>query len=275
MIFPRAWQMMAKEGHLMRTSFLNGFDLFHKSSFDFPGIFYSAFFQLSTGLERLMKIVVILDHKTKSDLLNPTDKQLRALGHSILDLYAACKAIARERDQSLDGWFSSGDLEHDLLAFLSEFATGSRYYNLDHLAGSAKADDPLTRWYNIQMAVVEAHLSPIKREAVMQLARDHCDKLKLYGWEMGPRGEYDLTIDVTYQLEVFRQTRGHCVWTIIKILQPFYALLDRLCDEVHEIEVSKGIDTPTVPYMAEFVPFFLCDRQTSIRRKNWLATYVR
>lgn len=258
----------------MRASLLNGFELFHRSSFGFPGIFYSAFFQLSTGLERLMKIVVILDHKIKNDLNNPTDKQLRVFGHSILDLYATCEAVAREKSQSLGAWFSSGDLEYDVLAFLSEFARGSRYYNLDQLAGSTRGDDPLTKWYGIQMRIVKANLSANKREAIMQLARDHCDKFQLYGWEPGPRGVYDLTIDVTYQHEIFRRTRGHCIWTIIRILQPFHDLLDRLSGDVHQIEEAKGVDTPTVPYMAEFVPFFLCDRQTSIRRKNWLATYA-
>lgn len=138
-----------------------------------------------------------------------------------------------------------------------------------------KADEPLTKWYRIQMAIAEVSLPPAKREAVMQLARDHCDKLKLYGWELGPRGGYDLTIDVTYRVEVLRRTRGHRIWTIIKILYPFYNLLGRLCTEVHEIEMSKGIETPTVPYMGEFVPFFLCDRQTSIRRKNWMIDYAR
>jgi hypothetical protein len=50
-----------------------------------------------------VKIVVIFAHKTKNDPGNPADKQLRALGHSVLDLYTACKTISEERYQSLDG----------------------------------------------------------------------------------------------------------------------------------------------------------------------------
>lgn len=266
---------MAKEGHLMVGSFLNGFDLFNRSSFDRPGSLYSSFFQLSTGLERLMKIAAILDYKTKNSLKNPNDKELRKLGHNLLENYVNCRKIAEERQPTLDVWFLPGDLEHGLLAFLTEFADGSRYYNLNQLVGGRKTDDPLTKWYCVHMKIVNTYLPWIKREAIMQSARDHCDKFKLYGWELGPRGEYDLIIDVTYQLEVFRRTRGHCVWTIIKILRPFYSLLDKLCGEVHEIEVSKSIKAPTVPCMTELVSFFLCDRQTSIRRKNWLAAYPR
>ncbi|WP_245484691.1 hypothetical protein [Rhizobium ruizarguesonis] len=264
--------MMAQEGHLVGVSFLTGFYLFNRTTFDRPGTFYSSFFEFSTGFERLMKIIVILDHKTKNDLRSPTDKQLRSLGHSIIECYNACRTIADARGLAVpEEWFSEGSLEHSVLLFFSEFAQGSRYYNLDQLVKGRTTNDPLIRWYKVQMAVVERYLPLHKREAIMQLARDHCERYRLYGWERGPRGEFELTIDVTYQLEVFRKTRGHCVWTILKILRPFYDLLDRLCDEVHEIEMSKGIETPTVPYMKEFVPFFLCDRQSAIRRKDWLS----
>lgn len=109
----------------MSASLLSGFDLFQRSNFDHPGGFYSAFFQLSTGLERLMKIVVILDHQAKNDLMPPTDKQLRSLGHSIVDCYTTCKSIATIRNQVLKHWFGSDDLEYKILIFLSDFARGA------------------------------------------------------------------------------------------------------------------------------------------------------
>jgi hypothetical protein len=72
----------------MRASLLNGFELLHRSSFDMTGVFYSAFFQLSTGTERLMKVAFILDYKIENNLENPTNNILRDLGHFILELYA-------------------------------------------------------------------------------------------------------------------------------------------------------------------------------------------
>ncbi len=110
---------------------------------------------------------------------------------------------------------------------------------------------------------------------ITQLARDHCDKFKLYGWELGPRGEYDLTVYGYLSTRGLPGEHGATVFGRSSKDPPFYNLLDRLCTEVHEIEVAKGIETPTVPYMTEFVPFFLCDRQTSIRRKRWLMDYAR
>jgi hypothetical protein len=70
-----------------------------------PAVFTQRFFQLATGLERLMKIVFILDHQTKHVLENPADQQLRAFGHSIIDLYEKCKAIAVEQTLSLKTGF--------------------------------------------------------------------------------------------------------------------------------------------------------------------------
>jgi hypothetical protein len=266
---------MAQEAHLMSASLLSGFDLFHRSDFDRPGSLYSAFFQLSTGLERLMKIVVILDHKVNNNLKTPTDRQLRAFGHSIIDCYSRCNSIAAAQDRVMDKWFAPGDLEYRLLEFLSEFASGARYYNLDRLVGAKHADDPLIRWYHVQISIARKYLSTKRREAIMQDARDHCEKFSLFGWEIGPRGEYDLTIDVTYQMEILKRTRGHCIWTIVRILQPFYFLLETLCDEIHKIDEKNGSDNTSVPHMTEFVAFFLCDQRTCVRRKNWLSTYVR
>lgn len=255
----------------MGNAFLTGFYLFNRTTFDRPGTFYSSFFEFSTGFERLMKIAIILDHKIKNNLASPTDKQLRGLGHSITECYEVCRAIAAEKNHLSEEWFSDGSLEYSVLTFFSDFAQGSRYYNLNQLVQGRETNDPLTQWYRVQMAIVEAYLPPAKREAIMQLARNHCDRYKLYGWERGPSGQYELTIDVTYQLEVFRRTRGHGVWTILNILRPFYDLLGRLCDDVHQIEMSKKTDMPTVPYMKEFVPFFLCTKRTAIRRKDWLS----
>lgn len=90
---------------------------------------------------------------------------------------------------------------------------------------------------------------------------------------MGPRGRYDLTIDVTYQFEVARISRGHCVWTIIEILKPIYGLIDRLTKEVHQLEIAKGVEDPTVPYMIEFFPFCLANKDAAVRRKAWTTLF--
>jgi hypothetical protein len=123
------------------------------------------------------------------------------------------------------------------------------------------------------MQIADDAVSNNRLNGIMQRARSHCEALGLFGWEMGPKGQWELTIDVTYQLEVARLSRGHCVWTIIEILKPIYRLIDRLANDVHQLEQQKGIEAPTVPYMTEFFPFCLGDKGTAVRRKAWTTLF--
>lgn len=272
MIFSHEYRMMAQEGHLASTSLLAGFEALTKIDYDKPGTVYSTLFQLATGLERIMKIAVILDHKVRNDLANPSVAELRRLGHSITDLYAAIRRAA-EPSSPTDGWFEVETKQGELLATLSEFARGSRYYNIDQLGSGRDSPDPLTRWFGVHMQIADDTLSRKCLGDIMQRARNHCEAHGMFGWEMGPKGQWDLTVDVNYQLEAARLSRGQCVWTIIEILKPIYQLIDRLVNEVHQLEQRKGIETPTVPYMAEFFPFCLTEKSTAIRRKMWTSLF--
>jgi hypothetical protein len=145
--------------------------------------------------------------------------------------------------------------------------------NIDQLVSGRDSPDPLTRWFAVHMEIAKDAISYKRRLAIMQRARIHCEARGQLGYERGPNGRWDLTIDVTYQLEVARVSRGHCVWTIIEILKPIYGLIDRLANEVHRLEEQKGIEVPTVPYMTEFFPFCLVDKGEAIRRKAWTTLF--
>lgn len=263
---------MAQEGHLASNALLSGFEAINRMNYDKPGTVYSALFQLAAGFERIMKIAVILNHKTLHDLEHPKDAEMRAFGHSIDKLYTHCKEIALGRDFKT-GWFDEGALQGEVLAFLSRFAKGSRYYNLDQSASGTKNTDPLIQWFVIHFEIAEFHLTCKRRNAVMTRAQKHCDQFSLLGWEMGPMGRYDLTVDVTYQLEIARLSKGYCVWTLIEILKPIYQLVDYLSAEVHDIEKGKQVAQPSVPYMEEFFPFCLATKTNSVRRKNWTSLF--
>lgn len=262
---------MAQEGHLASSSLLSGFEALAKIDYDRPGTIYSTLFSLSIGLERMMKIAVILDHKATHDLSNPTDKQLKALGHSITDLYAKARAAGESRGIT-DGWFDVGSDHHDMMAALSEFARGSRYYNFDQLTNGSQHPDPLVRWFKVHMQLAERVLTNRRLEQIMSRAQTFCETRGMLGWEWGPLGRWELTIDVNYQVLATRMTRGHCVWTIIESIEPIYNLIDRLTDDVQNMETQKGVES-TTPYMTEFFPFCLATREATIRRKAWTTLF--
>ena len=77
------------------SSLLGGLNSLRNANIDenHRGLFYSGLFELATGFERLMKIVLILDHQLKNHLKNPTNKELKAFGHNIKDLFDNCSVL--------------------------------------------------------------------------------------------------------------------------------------------------------------------------------------
>lgn len=50
-------------------------------------LFYSAFFKLSIGFERVLKLVLILDHMARNQLAPPDSKAAENYGHKLRALF--------------------------------------------------------------------------------------------------------------------------------------------------------------------------------------------
>jgi hypothetical protein len=265
--------MLAQEGHLASVTTLTGFEFMLRMDYDRVGTIYSTFFELAAGLERMMKLAVVIDYMVNNSLKPPTDKEMRGFGHAISDLYARCKEMSDHRGLTKYDWADPSSIGGQMLAVLSSFAKSARYYNLDQIVGGRSDRDPLSEWFEVQMDVVHANLSSRVQSDIMERCRDFCEQYGMFGYEWGPAGRYDLTIDVNWQLAVFKRTRGHCVWVLIETLRPLYGLFVRLTEEIAAADAAAGLDRPSVPYMEEFFPFLLTDRADALRRTKWRDRY--
>ncbi|MDW9354622.1 hypothetical protein GOA97_01910 [Sinorhizobium meliloti] len=264
--------MFDQEARLTQSALLSGLEFVRASNYDKKESVYPALFQLSLGFERLMKLVIVLDHKVGNELRNPTDQELKAFGHNIAAAYEACRSIAARHDPR-SAWFVKGSIEHDLLKCLSKFGKGARYYNLDQLAGSQRDDDPIVEWYEVHLRLAAEFIPHSKQVKINERAIRHCDTYKMSGWEQDWKGEWWPNVDMVFRHELFRRTRPYFVWTVIRISYPFYDLLRALSSSAHKIEEERGIKELGVPYMYEYFPFFLCNRRTSVERTRWTRIY--
>jgi hypothetical protein len=265
--------LLAQECDLAKASLLGAFTAFVYMDVNRTGTMYSAFFQAGVGLERLMKLVVLIDHNIKHDLANPTNEQLKRIGHDLVVLYDRCSALAVELALEPAEWFRDDSPERKLLVFLSTFAKGSRYYNLDAISGVSRAVDPVKEWIQLHQQIAETHIPYRVREKLNEEAIKHCDSLGAIGWQRWLDGQYISSVDACYLTWLLQKGNPYCVWTLIRILKPFYRLLDILCDRAHAIELQKGIDDPIVPYATEFFPFFLASLDSVKQRKNWTRLF--
>lgn len=64
---------------------------------DKKGFFYSTFFELSIGLERMLKQALILDYMSRNQSAPPDSKTVEGYGHKLRTLFDKIKAICASR----------------------------------------------------------------------------------------------------------------------------------------------------------------------------------
>lgn len=271
-MFSHRFRMMAQEGHLASSSLLAGLEGLAKSDHYQPGTIYSVLFNLSIGLERMMKIAVVTHHMSTHNLEAPTDQTLRSFGHSLLELYKFLKGLGEGYGVE-SGWYDEKSMHYDVLVILSEFALSSRYHNLDRIVEGRSSSDPLSSWFDIHLRIAEETISYRRRSAINERAIAHCDRNNIHGFAMGMRGEYELMVNIVYQLEVTKLSRGYLVWTILEVMKPIYRLLCSFCSDAHAIETAKGLREPIVPHLDELFPYGLTTKSDAIRRKAWTTLF--
>ena len=75
-----------REAELAKRVTCSGLSALRKASPARPGVYYDAFFGISIGLERLAKLVWLVDECIARGGSFPSDRDLRVLGHNILAL---------------------------------------------------------------------------------------------------------------------------------------------------------------------------------------------
>lgn len=268
------FSLLSQEAYLTRSSLLTGFTHLRKANIgdDTKGLFYSSFFQLSIGFERLMKLILVVDYMAKNDLKPMTDEELRnKYSHKIKNLYKGCMSLASDQGMSLDEFVTENEFDYEIVSFLHEFALSARYYNLSKLSNSQKSKDPLSEWWSILSIIMSSDVPYRKRKKIEEESVRICDAIGNNTFTMmrGLDQQLMTTLDTIVYPQFIEAASPYVVWRTFRVIKPLYSLIDRVVDEVHVIEQQKGHDYPLVPYLYEFFPFLLLDRGSVIRRKKW------
>jgi hypothetical protein len=119
MRFSPTWYLLEQEGLLAQACLCNGLTALRRANLgDKKGLFYSAFFELSIGFERVLKLVLILDHMARNQLVPPDSKAVEDYGHKLRALFDAAKSVCAVRKvTALDG-FQADSLPIVILSFL-------------------------------------------------------------------------------------------------------------------------------------------------------------
>ena len=260
---------LAREISLAAQTLCTGLTALRKSNAAKIGIYYEAFFNLSTGLERFCKIVIVVDYAIDHNGEFPTDSGLRKFGHNIQELVCETKQIrAKHYYNGTLAQFPKDEVVAQAIIFLSEFASSTRYYNLDFLQNKSNArHDPILSWHDIVGSeVLRRHYTERMSENHRTTAKDVGDKLEPYAAVFLAAEDGSRTTNVTSMLVHNKKTDVVQRWAQFYILRLARYLSMLILDLENE---SHRRNLKSVPYLSEFLwPFRVSDGDFK-RRKTW------
>lgn len=277
--FSRTFTLLQQEGHLARASLLSGIDLLLKANIDDRNIgnFYSAFFQLTIGIERTLKLVVIANHMLESNYKLPTDDELgKKYGHNIKTTYLHALSVRNKWGHEKAMPPVPGSHDDMILDFLEKFANKARYYNLRELNNTTADPGPLGEWYFVCKKVADSEIGLKKLNRDSERVMLHMDQIGMVGYSA--RFDFDghpMTLfDEYWRMHLIQKVAPHLVWKIVQFINPLYDALRYITFEAMEYEEGNKLKLPVIPHLYEFFVFALATKPDSLRRKSWVRAFL-
>jgi len=265
--FPLSFLLLQQEGHLISSCLALGLTELRAANVHNKGSFYSSLLNLSVGMERLMKAIIIMQHMLDNNLSVPTKKQLKSYGHNIIELYDKCVKISVNNSVTLPDRSSLNNISQELLVLLSNFAQTTRYHNLDALSAQQTEKDPLEHWGEIILLILKQNVTQRQRDKVLGQARmvanaiDGISITIMQGLNKQP-----LTTEEALALPgLHDQAVKYAVLHLINMLSPIRDLISTLS----HLAYGLGAAQPPFPQMQEFLEWIWDDRQYVLRKKKW------
>ena len=261
MILSEKELLLDRECALAASSIGQGLTLLRKHNFTNHGYGTQAFFQLSIGIERLIKIILIYDFRQQNNNNYPTNDYLRKFSHNISELYSHTMKIADSYNlQGLYAELSNDNLHQQIIELLSDFAIKTRYFNLDTITGKkSESQEPLKLWNTtINHEIIKRHY---KTNSVNEKFDELVDNLYsenvfvLHHNDDGkPILNYNDLINEKKFLEVKQKYSMYYVYNVVRYLSCLLQTID------------KGL----MPVASEYFQIFrITDKKYILSLKTW------
>ena len=249
---------LLREAGIAGNSLSAGLAALRKANYAHVGLYSHAFFSLSIGFERFLKLLYVMELLIETGQF-PTNDELRTVGHDIEKLFERAQAIKAKYNIDTDPVAIDGEsVETQIILFLSRFAKSTRYYNLNLVTGNARNSvDPIADWFaNIGKPVLRKHFSPGKQAKVKRSAEEIeriIGQFALVDHTAEDGVSLDNVYTASYQTGMTEIVRKYGTLYSARLCKFLYYILLDLRHRCH----SKQIQ---VPYLDElFFPFMNSD----------------
>lgn len=173
-ILSKNFNALLKEAQFTLEMLGSGATQIRKANHTAKGTYFQALTSLSTGIERIGKLCLILDHYIETSGQFPSYDQMKnEIGHDIEKIYKKSQYIIKDRAITLEHLQALEDPVHQaILRSLSNFAKGDRYSNINFITGSTRIRDPIADWFiGVDKKIYDISVSDAKKAQVAHQAR--------------------------------------------------------------------------------------------------------
>lgn len=240
-----------------------------KGNYAKKGIYFQAFTSLSTGLERIGKLCLMLDYYVDNRGSFPSFKHLKQnIGHDLELLYSKSQDIVENRKFSLNNLNSlDSEIHNNILKLLSSFAKGDRYSNINILVNSKQQSDPLLDWFeNVDLLLFNNKITLKKKSTIEHnaaVAQQLLGGIASIQHSSEAGDEIDTIFDGSYRTGIYEAVAPYRQLNVLQIIRYWVELLCEL-----EIE-AMSLGNEDIPFFSEiFTHFYNSDSYFSTR-KTW------
>lgn len=269
-MYSQLYFTLEQESHVIRSAIGTGLTQLRKANLHDRGAFYTAFFQLAIGFERMAKLGIVLDHLAHNSLNPPGQQVMKAYGHDLVALRSRLEKLSLHPSYSLSTTFTFSQFGQRILDFLSRFARGMRYANLNDLSSGSNSPTPFTEWEPILHDIVNAKVrrsvinsitarSSTLEAAIKDASVSICSDL----------GGRSLDISSSFKIpRLYDLAAPHMIWEMLLLLAPMRDFVVQACHLVNAVPRPPE-SRNNAPWMTEFFEFLGLERSLQMRRKKW------
>jgi hypothetical protein len=255
-----------KEAQFTREMLGSGATQIRNANYASKGVYFQSFVSLSTGLERIGKLCLMLDHYLENNRTFPDSNYMqREIGHNISKIYEKSVLLVNKYAVSMHFLQNLNDPIHQaILSVLSKFALGDRYSNINLLVGRQQ-NDPVASWFRqVDEPLYKTQVAQKKKEKIQRNAAAIASMLNqsvmvLHTSETGK--EITDIEEASHMTGIYEAVAPYRQLYVLQIIRYWAELLSSL-----QYEAMRA-GSQDIPYFTEvFAPFYNKDSYIKTRK---------
>jgi hypothetical protein len=259
---------LLREAQFTKEMLGTGATQIRSANYASKGIYFQAFTSLSTGLERIGKLCLMLDRFIESGGTFPRPKEMYQVGHKLELLYARSQEIVRKRSIQLHLTPDLSDPVHlAIVRVLHNFAEGDRYSNIDVLVGDSSSPDPIGKWFDeVDIPLYNSRVSQRKKDEIARNARIGAQLMGTFSMVLhtAETGEEIRDFeDGSRRTGIWKAVAPHRQLAVLQVVRYWAELIGELGYS------AQALPGEHIPHFGEVFAMFYNDDSYLKSRKTW------